>query len=204
MAERNYKFAEWRISETLISPSGRKGRAFRAIRMPSETHMRKNDDDGSSMPWDRQVVHLVRSEGLPRDKARDRVILDWLKRGDSKALAALLIDGHMPAPNVRIVLALMLLDIADVDAAINRHNLDPELWQLPYRLVMKVNPGKRRHPGRARAERDRLLDKNVGRLMPELGYQAAIDRLDEAVRATGGAVRKQPIPERRPAKKRKK
>src|ERR1700681_2732838 len=183
------------------------GQAFRAIPswVPSETHMPKNDDGVPSTPWDRQIAHLVGREGLTRDKARDRIILDWLKRGDSKALAALLIDGHVPAPNVRVVLALMLLDIADADAAIARHNLDPELWQLPYRLVIKAYPRKHRHPrSPEKVERDRLLDKNVGRLMPELVYQAAVALLDEAVRASVGAVGKQPIRPRRHSKKKKK
>jgi hypothetical protein len=166
--------------------------------------MAKNEDGVSSAPWDSQVAHLVRSEGLTRDKARDRVILNWLRRGDSKALAALLIDGHVPAPNVRVVLALTLLDNADADAAIARHNLNPELWLLPYHLVIKGRPRKHRRPlNPEKAERDQLLDKNVGRLVPELGYQAAIDRVDEAVRATGGGVSKQPIRPRHPSKKKK-
>jgi hypothetical protein len=174
------------------------------MRVPSETHMPKNEDGVPGTPWDRQVAHLVRSEGLPRGKARDRVILDWLKRGDSKALAALLIDGHVPAPNVRVVLALMLLDNGYADAVIARHNLDPELWQLPYRLVIKASPGKHRSArSPKKEERHRLLDKNVGRLMPELGYEAAIAQVDEAVRATGGAVGKQAIRDRRHGKKRK-
>jgi hypothetical protein len=167
--------------------------------------MPKNDYGVTSTPWDRQVAHLVSREGLTRDKARNRVILDWLKRGDTKALSALLIDGHVPAANVRVVLALMLLDIADADAAIAQNKLDPELWQLPYRLVIKAYPRKHRHlRSPDKVERDQFLDKNVGRLMPELGYQAAVARLDEAVRATGGTVGKQPLRPRRDSRKKKK
>jgi hypothetical protein len=148
-------------------------------------------------------------EGMPRDKARDRVILDSLKRGDSNVLAALLIDGHVPAPNVRFALALMLLDNEEADAAIARHHVDPDPWWLPYRLVMKSRPAKpRRSPDKVTAERS--AGTNSGPMMPDLGYEAAIARLDQAVRATDTAGArtvappgKQAAPQRRPGPKKK-
>ena len=137
----------------------------------------------SSAPWNDQVAHLMSREGLPRDKARDRVILESLKRGDSNVLAALLIDGHVPAPNVRFILALMLLDNEEADAAIARHHVDPDPWWLPYRLVIKTRPGKpRRSAGADKGERN--AGNKSGPMMPDLGYEAAIARLDQAVRAT--------------------
>jgi hypothetical protein len=149
--------------------------------------MRKGNGSTSDAPWDVQVAVLMSREGLPRDKARDRVILDHLKRGDSSALAALLIDGHVPAPNLRFVLALMLLDNEAAEAALAQHHGDPDPWWLPYRLVLKPRPAKpRRAHGTERGASERPDERNSGPLMPDLAYEAAIARVDQAVLATDG------------------
>jgi hypothetical protein len=149
---------------------------------------RKGNGVASGAPWNDQVAHLMSREGMSRDKARDKVIMEALKRGDGNALAALLIDGHVPAPNVRFVLALMLLDNEAAEAAIARQQLDPDPWWLPYRFVFKARPGK---PKRARdagkAAGERGAERGNGPVMPDLGYEAAIARLDQAVRATDAA-----------------
>jgi hypothetical protein len=170
----------------------------------------KDNGVASGAPWDDQVAHLMSREGMPRDKARDRVILDFLKRGDGNALAALLIDGHVPAPNVRFVLALMLLDNEDAEAAIARQHGDPDPWWLPYRFVVKARPAQPRRPhGAEKAAGGRGAERTSGPVMPGLGYEAAIARLDQAVRATdaaGGktaAAGKPTARPRRPGHKRK-
>jgi hypothetical protein len=146
---------------------------------------RKGNGGAPVARWDDQVAQLMSREGIARDKARDRVILESLRRGDSSALAALLIDGHVPAPNVRFVLALMLLDNEDAEAAIARQHEDPELWRVPHRFVMKARPAPpRRAPVAADA---RGIERTAGPMMPELGYEAAIARLDQAVLATDTA-----------------
>jgi hypothetical protein len=177
--------------------------------------MRKSNGKGnganSGAPWSDQVAHLMSREGMPRDKARDRIILDSLKRGDCGPLAALLIEGHVPAPNVRFVLALMLLDNAEADAAIARHHVDPDPWWLPYRFVIKARPAKpKRLHAAEKAADGRGAESQSGPVMPELGYEAAIARLDQAVRATdagGGrtatAAAKQTAGRPRPRHKRK-
>jgi hypothetical protein len=151
-------------------------------------HMRKGNRKGngvaSGAPWDDQVAQLMSREGMPRDKARDRVILDWLKRGDGSALAGLLIDGHAPAPNVRFVLALMLLDNEAAEAALARQHGDPDPWWLPFRLVFKARPAKPRSLQGQKTMGERGLEKAAGPAMPGLGYEAAIARLDQAIRAT--------------------
>jgi hypothetical protein len=145
-------------------------------------HMPKANGGGLGTPWDDQVAHLMRREGIPRDKARDRIIFDQLKRGNSNALAALLIDGHVPAPRLRLLVALMLLDNDEFDAAIARHHVDPELRQLPHRFVIKPRPARPRRSHEAEKNQGRSAT-GTGRLMPDLGYEAAIARIDEAVRA---------------------
>lgn len=153
--------------------------------------MRKGNGVASTAPWNEQVADLMSREGMSRDKARDRVILDFLERGDSSALAALLMDGHVPAPNVRFVLALMLLDNDEAEAAMARHQMDPDPWWVPHRLVIKSRPAQpRRLHAAEMAARERGPQRAAGPLMPELGYEAAIARLDQAVRATDAATGK--------------
>lgn len=149
--------------------------------------MRKGNGGASDAPWHDQVAHLMSREGMSRDKARDHVILDHLKRGDSNALAALLIDGHVPAPNLRFILALMLLDNEAAEAELARHHGDPDPWWLPFRLVVKSRPAKaRRSHGGERVASERPAQRNSGPLMPDLAYEAAIARVDQAVLATDG------------------
>jgi hypothetical protein len=149
---------------------------------------RKSNGVASSTPWSDQVTQLMSREGMPRDKARDKVIMEQLKRGDGSALAALLIDGHVPAPNVRFVLALMLLENDAAEDTIARQHVDPDSWWLPHRLVFKARPGKPRRPQSAqRPAGERAGETRTGAAMPQLAYEAAIARLDQAVRATDTA-----------------
>jgi hypothetical protein len=146
---------------------------------------RKGNGAATGAPWNDQVAHLMSREGMPRDKARDQVILQSLKRGDSNALAALLIDGHVPAPNIRFVLALMLLENEDAEAALARQNVDPDPWWVPHRLVIKARPAQPRRPHGPAGERGNA--RTSGPMMPDLAYQAAIACLDQAVLATDAA-----------------
>jgi hypothetical protein len=149
---------------------------------------RKGNGAGAAASWDDQVAQLMSREGMPRDKARDQVILQALKRGDSHPLAALLIDGHAPAPNIRFVLALMLLENEDAEAALARQNLDPDPWWVPHRLVVKPRPAQPRRPhGAEKAAGQHGGTRSPGPVMPDLAYQAAIACLDQAVLATDAA-----------------
>jgi hypothetical protein len=154
-------------------------------------HMQKGNGKGNGAalgaPWNDQVAHLMSREGMAREKARDRVILDFLKRGDGNALAALLIEGHVPAPNVRFVLALMLLDNKDAAAAIAQHHGESDPWWMPYRFVVKARPAQPPRPSGAEKAAGERGQAKSGPLMPDLGYEAAIARLDQAVRATDAA-----------------
>jgi hypothetical protein len=167
----------------------------------------KGNGAASGAPLDDQVAHLMSREGMSRDKARDRVILDSLKRGDSSALAGLLIDGHMPAPNVRFVLALMLLDNEAAEAAIARQHVHSDPWWVPHRFVIKPRPARPRRPhGAEKAAGAREAERKSGPLMPDLGYEAAIACLDQAVLATdaaGSKTGKQAAPQRGSGPRRK-
>jgi hypothetical protein len=179
-----------------------------------EMHMRKvnrkSNGVTSGTPWNDQVAQLMSREGMSRDKARDKVIMEQLKRGDGSALAALLIDGYVPAPNVRFVLALMLLENEAAEDAIARQHVDPNSWWLPHRLVFKSRPGKPRRPQSAHEPAGgRTGETRTGAVMPQLAYEAAIARLDQAVRATDpagsrtAAAGRPKVAQRGPAPKRK-
>lgn len=117
----------------------------------------------------------------PPAGARDRQILEQLLSGDTRGLAALLLDGQVPGPTVRQCLALMLLDWPESDAAVAaRPALNSELWRLPFRLVAKARPRKR---GRRLSDTaaDVAPASTVNRLVGDLQYDAAIARVDEAV-----------------------
>jgi hypothetical protein len=116
----------------------------------------------------------------PLDVARDRLILEQLLSGDSGALAAALLDGHMPGLAVRQCLGLMLLDWPEAEAAVAaKPALNEDLWRLPFRLIAKARPRKR---GRRRSPDDGdAASANVSRLVGDLSYDAAIARVDEAV-----------------------
>jgi hypothetical protein len=115
--------------------------------------------------------------------AHDRIILEQLLSGDTQALATLLLAGHIPGPTVRQCLALMLLDWPEAEAAVAaKPTLNPELWQLPFRLIAKSRPRKRgRQRGAEKDEGTILRGDNVNRLVEELGYDAAIARVNEAI-----------------------
>jgi hypothetical protein len=165
----------------------------KGIRKGNRDGNRKGNGGAPGARWNDQVARLMSQEGIARDMARDRVILESLRRGDSGALAALLIDGHVPAPNVRFALALMLLDNEDAEAAIARQHEDPALWRLPHRFVVKARPAPpRRAPAAVTAAGGRGMERTSGPVMPGLGYEAAIARLDQAVLATDAAGGKPP------------
>jgi hypothetical protein len=130
--------------------------------------------------WSDQVAHLMQREGMSREKARDKVILDQLRGGEIAALAELLLEGHVPAPNVRFALALMLLENDAAEAAIARHHADPASLWLPHRFTLRSRPAE------PRVSRSAVAGGGQGKSAPvmhDLGYEAAIARLDQAILA---------------------
>ncbi len=162
--------------------------------------MAKGNGSAAGASVSDKVARLMSREGLSRERARDHLIMAELKRGDTAALAAMLIDGHVPAPHVRLVLALMLLENEEAEAALATHRIDPELWWVPHRLIVKPRPARPRRPHEALLGSKHGASANSGRLMPDVGYQAAIARVDEAVRAADSSpdsrLAKPPSPKR--------
>jgi hypothetical protein len=158
-------------------------------RLPAEQRAISNEGATLGMPRSLTLRQLTPDEDQSQHAACDRVILERLLSGDTRALSTLLLAGHIPGPTVRQCLALMLLDWSEAEAAVAaKPTLNQELWQLPFRLITKSRPRKR---GRRRdlEQNDVLQTDNVNRLVEELGYDAAIARVNEAVSSLIGPGR---------------
>jgi hypothetical protein len=153
--------------------------------------------------WSEQVVQLVHRDGLSREKARDHVIMEELRVGEAGALAAMLLDGHVPSPNVRFALALMLLDNPQAEAAMASHHAGTASLWLPHRFVIKPRPAQPRLAHERLAHEDRAGESKApsksAPVMHDLGYEAAIARLDQAVLGTDARkpARQAPAPPKR-------
>jgi hypothetical protein len=77
----------------------------------------------------------------------------------------------------------MLLDWSEAEAAVAaKPALNQELWQLPFRLIAKSRPRKRGRRRNLEQNGGAILQRdNVDRLVEELGYDAALARVNEAV-----------------------
>jgi hypothetical protein len=141
------------------------------------------DGAAPGMPRTPELRRPLLDEHQSKRAAHDRIILEQLLSGDTRALATFLLAGHIPGPTVRQCLALMLLDWPEAEAAVAaKPALNSELWQLPFRLITKSRPRKRgRRVGAAKDEGTILQTANVNRLVEELGYDAAVARVNEAI-----------------------
>jgi hypothetical protein len=144
---------------------------------------RSLDGAAPGMPRAPELGHPLLDEHQSQHAAHDRIILEQLLSGDTRALATFLLAGHIPGPTVRQCLALMLLDWSEAEAAVAaKPALNSELWQLPFRLITKSRPRKRgRRLGVVKDEGTILRRANVNRLVEELAYDAAIARVNDAI-----------------------
>ena len=190
--------------KSVARSDGKSGKARNGLGV-RETGVR---EAGARESWNDQVTHLIQHDGLSREKARDQVIMSELASGHADALAMLLIEGHVPSPSVRFALALMLLENDAAEAAIDRHHADHASLWLAHRLVIKPRPAEPRHARpEGKASGEVAAARKPGPVMHELGYEAAIARLDQAVLAAEPtAAPTAPKPARQPpaqAKRRK-
>jgi hypothetical protein len=158
-------------------------RLMASKRATDEGRVISSKDTGPAMPRNPELRTPAFDEHQSQHAARDRVILERLLSGDTRALATLLLADHIPGPTVRQCLALMLLDWPEAEAAVAaKPALNQELWQLPFRLIVKSRPRRRgRRRGAKTVGGTILQGGNVNRLVEELGYDAAIARVNEAV-----------------------
>jgi hypothetical protein len=152
-------------------------------RVADERRVISSSDTAPAMPRNPELRPPVFDEHQSQHAAHDRTILEQLLSGDTRALATALLAGHIPGPTVRQCLALMLLDWPEAEAAVAaKPALNQQLWHLPFRLIAKSRPSKRRrHRGAEKDAGTMLLGGSVNRLVEELAYDAAIARVNEAV-----------------------
>jgi hypothetical protein len=131
-------------------------------------------------PWGIQASRLQQG-GCSPENARDLVILDWLRKGDTRPLADLLRTGIVPSSLVLSYLASML------------HPADGTEDAVSYMLVPK-----RRREGRGANDnpeieiRDQLIADNIERLMREIGpggYDAAVKQLSTLIGLSEKTIR---------------
>lgn len=116
--------------------------------------------------WDIQVDQLVREYGETLDTARDRVILYWLSKGDTRPFTAFVETGHTPCKQVIIYLAWMMNPAPETES------------EIPYslKITQRGRVGRRRDP--ENDVRDDLIRKYVDKLREQgLKYDAAIDKV---------------------------
>jgi hypothetical protein len=109
--------------------------------------------DGPGTPWDIEIESLHRAQGLSIQAASDLIAINWLKDGDTRALAALLLRGHVPSAAALSFLGRMLL------GSNNTSKLPPSFEkEIPFQLIAKPRSRRAGRPrDRAKKVRDILI-----------------------------------------------
>jgi len=175
-----------RINPTRVAQGTEQAAILRLMaskKIAGEERLVSTEDAAPGMPRTPELTHPLLDQHQSQHAAQDRIILEQLPSGDTRALATLLLAGHIPSPTVRQCLALMLLDWPEAQAAVAaKPALNQKLWQLPFRLIAKSRPRKRgRQRGAENDEGTILQEADVNRLVEELSYDAAIARVNEAI-----------------------
>ena len=177
-----FRVAERSKSRRREKRQGHDGPSANDASMSDEEDAMSSTNDAPTMPRNPEFECLMRDDIQSQHAVHDRKILEQLLSGDTRALATLLLAGHVPGPTVRQCLALMLLDWSEAEAAVaTKPALNQELWRLPFRLVARSRPLRRGRRRDVQKNERPIRQAEVDRLVEELGYDAAIARVNEAV-----------------------
>jgi hypothetical protein len=123
-------------------------------------------EPAANNPWAIETDRLARESGQSYTACRDVVILRWLKKGDVRPLAHLLLTGHRPGPKVLRYLAGMLHpDFAPVFIGFDGQPKTPDYQ---YRLTVTSTTGARGPRDNPENDlRDRLIAAQVERKRAE-------------------------------------
>jgi hypothetical protein len=117
-------------------------------------------------PWDIEALSVSAVHQRSIGNARDIVILDWLRQGDTRPFAAWVMSGHTPSPNVLLALAVMMTR-SDNPAFEPDRIGDTRIREIAQLLPLGVSvTGKGKRTGDpANAVRDRLIAREVAKAM---------------------------------------
>ena len=146
-------------------------------------------------PWDGEAERLIREHNATQQVARDLIVLEYLREGDTRALAHWMMQDYCPGIEVRRFLSLML---APERVAAEDPNVKVEV---PRDLVPYVLHAKRRGGGKGRRrnlvseERDRALRELYDANKSEAGKGSSDGVVLEMAEQLGPYIRKSAIRE---------
>jgi hypothetical protein len=121
---------------------------------------------GPGIAWVIEALLVARDYGRSIDNARDLVILEWLRKGDTRPLADWIMCGHVPSSEVLLALAVMMTR-ADNPRFDPAGLGDPKLVEIAeiFPLGIQVTGRGRRAPDETNVVRDRRIALEVERAM---------------------------------------
>ena len=120
-------------------------------------------------PFDGEAARLFHEQGVTEQQARDAVVLRYLKKGNTRALAHWLEGDYCPGEAVRRLLSFMLQPVR-VDADDPDKTYTSSLDAVPFELKVKRRDGKRGAPRKPVAdERNQAILDYYDRRMTEIG-----------------------------------
>ena len=139
------------------------------------------ENDLPDTPWDIRVDELMREGNVTQQVARDFVIFDWLRKGNTGPYTALVVKGHVPCIQIIKYIALIMNPAEGTDIIV------------PFALVVNSRGRKGRRPDPNIELRDRLLAQNVEHLMETKSYNDALDEVADILGDSLAATLETPL-----------
>ena len=130
----------------------------------------QDENDLPETPWDIHVDQRIKENNLTQNQARDVVIIEWLRKGDTTPFSAFVSAGHTPSIDIIKYVALMMNPPEGTDKLV------------PFSLKASPRGRKGRPPDPAIEARGKLIAQYVERLMKEgKSYDEALFEVAEVL-----------------------
>ena len=130
----------------------------------------QDENDLPGTPWDIHVDQRIKENNLTQNQARDVVIIEWLRKGDTTPFTAFVSAGHTPSIDIIKYVALMMNPPEGTDKLV------------PFSLKTSPRGRKGRPPDPVIEARGKLSAQYVERLMKEgKSYDKAIDIVTQII-----------------------
>ena len=130
----------------------------------------QDDNDLPGTPLDIHVDQRIKENNLTQNQARDVVIIEWLRKGDTTPFTAFVSAGHTPSIDIIKYVALMMNPPEGTDKLV------------PFSLKASPRGRKGRPPDPAIEARGKLSAQYVERLMKEgKSYDEALFEVAEVL-----------------------